>query len=146
MTSSWLHFDHDDSTLCKILRTSFICSRTSLLPLPQFLSLHDSWQSLLFAFVLFLSLDGVVSAGCASQIFRNAFARNQETNSKQFLRVVQLCISEKRSGALSAIVKVRHSTSNFSFFYWQGNELSIVEVFQLFMSRKFYNRSFNAVL
>jgi hypothetical protein len=51
-----------------------------------------------------------VSAGCASQIFRNAFARNQETNSKQFLRVVQLCISEKRSGALSAIVKVRPST------------------------------------
>ena len=75
------------------------------------------------AFVFLLSLDGVVSAGCASQIFRNAFARNQETNSKQFLRVVQLCISEKRSGALSAIVKVRSSTGYSCFLYrQQGNE------------------------
>ena len=77
---------------------------------------HNRSQSLLFPF--FLSLDGVVTASCASQIFRNAFARNQETNSKQFLRVVQLCIGEKRSGALSAIVKVRYliwcSRSSFS--------------------------------
>lgn len=67
---------------------------------------HTRPQSLFFPF--FISLDGVVTASCASQIFRNAFARNQETNSRQFLRVVQLCIGEKRSGALSAIVKVRY--------------------------------------
>ena len=67
---------------------------------------HTRLQSLFFSF--FISLDGVTTASCASQIFRNAFARNQETNSRQFLRVVQLCIGEKRSGALSALVKVRY--------------------------------------
>ena len=49
----------------------------------------------------------VTVAENAAQVFRNALLHSQETNSKQFLSVIHLCVKERKITALAVLTQVR---------------------------------------
>ena len=76
----------------------------------------------------------------AAQIFRNALLHSQETNSKHFLSVTQLCVKERKLTALSVLTQVRVITVILDDVSQSHDLFNFIHLYShLFTSGPFYS-------